>query len=415
MITAVKHLDRILGLTPTLGVESVPIAEARGRSLAERVEAIYPVPPWTNSAMDGYAVRFDDVAGAEVGSPVTLRVIADLPAGSGENPKIGPGQAARIMTGAVLPTTADTVIPQELTDGGTDTVEVRDSLTRGRHVRHVGEDRSAGDLVGEHGSELTPESIAAIASVGIGTVNVFRRPRVAIISTGDELVAPGEDLARGQIPDSNGLLLSFLCSDAGGVTSVAQAGDGPGELASALEQLADHDVLVMTGGVSVGAFDPVKAHFEPGGSVRFDRVAMQPGKPQAFGRLGEAGPCVFGLPGNPVSAWVSFQMFVRPALRKMQGMSHLLPRAVPARAVEDWSTPKGRMQVIPVRIADDDGRQVLPAATGGSGSHLVASLAAADGYALVDAEIERVRAGDLLPTVRLRDPEQFNNYWRREP
>lgn len=416
MITVAEHLERVLALVRRLETESVPLAEARDRCLAEPVLAAVPVPPWTNSAMDGYAVRHEDVAAASGDSPKSLRVVADLPAGSGSDPEIGPGEAVRIMTGAPVPTAADTVIPQELTDGGTDRVQINSAPDLGRHIRHAGEDRATGDLLAGSGSSLTPESLAAIASAGLGEVTVSRRPRVAVFSTGDELVEPGRELARGQIPDSNALLISFLARDAGAETSIERAGDGPGELEAAINrQTVASDALVMTGGVSVGAFDPVKALFEGGDSVRFDRVAMQPGKPQAAGRLGEAGPLVFGLPGNPVSAWVSFQMFVRPALRKMQGFRELMPQPVFARAAEEWNTPRGRMQVIPVRIRDGEQREVLPAAAGGSGSHLIASLADADGYALIEPEVQEIRVGDPVPTVRLRDPEQFNHRQRSRP
>lgn len=416
MITVSEHLERILDSTGELESEVLPLAEARGRCLAEPVVAAVAVPPWTNSAMDGYAVRFEDVAEADDVSPVTLEVVADIAAGSGANPDLGPGQSARIMTGAPVPTAADTVIPLELTDRGSGAVEVRSPLTRGRHIRHAGEDRQPGELVAATGSGLTPESLAAIASAGQAEVTVYRRPKVVVISTGDELVAPGAELSRGQIPDSNSLLVSFLAADAGATVTSDHAGDASGELAKTIERVRGQaDVIVMTGGVSVGAHDPVKALFEGGDEVRFNRVSMQPGKPQAFGRLGADGPLVFGLPGNPVSAWASFQIFVRPSLRKMQGFTALTPEAVPARASEDWNTPQGRMQVIPVRIHDGDERHVMPAAEGGSGSHLIASLADADGYALVDADVERVRAGDQVRTVRLRDPEQFNHQQRSTP
>lgn len=410
VITPDQHLNRILDETGQLGNEVVSVAAARGRCLAEPVSAAVAVPPWTNSAMDGYAVRADDIEGATDESPVRLRVVADIPAGSGEDPEIGSGEAARIMTGAPLPGTADTVVPQELTDGGLEAVEVREELTRGRHVRVAGEDREAGTLIAAAGVALTPEMLAAIASAGVAELTVSKIPRVAVISTGDELVPAGQKLTRGQIPETNGLLISCLASDEGATAVVAHAGDRPGELESVIDQHSEEaDVLIITGGVSVGAFDPVKALFESGTAIRFDRVAIQPGKPQAFGRLGAEGPLVFGLPGNPVSAWASFQIFVRPALRKLQGFASLQPDPVPALAGENWSTPKNRMQVIPVRIRDGEVRKTIPAADGGSGSHLIASLAAADGYALVDADVEAVRTGDRVFTVRLRNPEQFNH------
>lgn len=410
VITPEQHLNRILAETGRLANEVIPIAGARGRCLAEPVTAAVAVPPWTNSAMDGYAVRVDDISGATADRPVALEVVADVPAGSGEDPTIGPGQAARIMTGAPLPTSADTVVPQELTDGGLDLVQVFEGLTRGRHVREAGEDRESGSTVTDAGRELTPEMIASIASVGVPQVTVSRRPRVVVISTGDELVPAGQQLSRGQIPETNGLLISFLANDAGAETVVAHASDKPGDLEDVIDRHRGFaDALVITGGVSVGAFDPVKALFGHDDRVGFDRVAIQPGKPQAFGRLERHGPLVFGLPGNPVSAWTSFQVFVRPALRKLQGYRSLTPRPVPSLAGEGWRTPRGRKQVIPVRITDGEARRAFPAAEGGSGSHLIASLAAADGYALVEAEVNAVSAGDRLQTVRLRDPEQFDH------
>jgi len=411
VITVEDHLGRILAETQALGSETLPLAEAVGRCLTEPVLARNPVPPWTNSAMDGYAVRHEDVAAAGAGDPVGLKVVADIPAGSGRVPDLGPGETARIMTGAPVPPGADTVVPQELTDQGEGVVRIFEAPAAGRHVRHAGEDRETGERIAGSGTVLTPETLASIASAGAGEVTVAVLPRVAVISTGDELVDPGDSLAPGQIPDSNGLLVSLIARESGASVSTDRAGDAPGELGRVIDRHAgESDVLVLTGGVSVGAFDPVKTLFEGGDSVRFDRVAMQPGKPQAFGRIGDAGPLVFGLPGNPVSAWVSFQMFVRPALRKMQGLDALVPDPVPARAGEDWKTPEGRAQVIPVRINDTAaGREVRPAASGGSGSHLIASLAGADGYALVDAAVDAVRAGDRVLTVRLRDPEQFNH------
>ncbi len=413
MITTGEHLERILSLTPTLESEIVPLERSRGRCLSEAVRARFPVPPWTNSAMDGYAVRADDLNGASRSNPVGLRLVGSVPAGSGEDPEMNPGEAVRIMTGAPLPSDADTVIPQELTDQGEEVVGIFETLPPGRHVRIEGEDRAAGDLIAGPGTGLTPEVLAAIASAGVAEVEVSGQPRLVVVSTGDELVPPGHGLERGQIPDSNRMLVSMLAEDAGATATSTRVGDRPEELAAELASLREEaDVIVLTGGVSVGTFDPVKAVFGEDESVRFDRIAMQPGKPQAFGRLDGVGPLLFGLPGNPVSAWVSFQMFVRPALRRMQGYLSIVPEEVPARASEKWQTPKGRQQVIPVRIHDSGERTVLPAASGGSGSHLVASLAAADGYALVGAEVEEVLPGDTVSTVRLRDPEQYNHLTR---
>jgi len=402
LIEVGEHLGRILAATPLFPAETVPLAAARGLCLAEPATARVPVPPWTNSAMDGYAVRFDDVQAAGDGGAVRLRVVADLPAGTSLRPRVGPGEAARIMTGAPVPPGSDAVVPVELTDGGTGTVTVTSSPGEKRHIRHAGEDREPGDPVAESGVKITAELISSLASSGYGEVAVRRRPRIAVIATGDELVEPGTELAYGQIPDSNSLLVAGLAGEADTeVTSVSRCGDAEGDLERAVAACAGKaDLIIMTGGVSVGAFDPVKALFEGGDEVRFDRVAMQPGKPQAFGKLG-SGPLVFGLPGNPVSVWVSFHVFVRPCLRAMQGYSGVTARPVPARVTAGWRGTGARTQYLPAVITSrGGGRTVAPAARGGSGSHLVASLARANGYAIVPAGEGPVAAGDTVATVR---------------
>lgn len=407
VISIEEHLARILETTGRLPAESVPLEQAAGRCLREPVTALLDVPPWTNSAMDGYAVRFADIREADENSPVTLRVVAEVPAGASTDPPIGPGESARIMTGAPLPSAADTVVPQELTDGGLEAVRVEAALEPGRHVRVAGEDCRTGDRILEPGLKISPESIASIASVGVAEAVVSRRPRVAVIATGDELVAPGDSIGRGQIPDSNSLLVAELARAQGAeVITSGRVGDRPGELERAVEAARDADLIVMTGGVSVGAHDPVKELFADGDEVRFVRVLMQPGKPQAFGRLRE-GPLVFGLPGNPVSVWVSFSVFVKPCLRLMQGFRQVTQKPITAAAERGWKTPVGRTQILPARIIDHGGfRTVEPAGPGGSGSHLVASLAAANGYAIVEAEIEQVSQGDEVPTVRFADLDQ---------
>lgn len=398
LITVEEHRARVLAAAAPLPVESVPLAAAHGLCLAEPIAAREPVPPWRNSAMDGYAVRHADLA---PGLPAELRVVADLPAGSGLDPALGPGEAARIMTGAPLPTDADTVVPIELTDRGTETVRIESDPGPGRHVREAGEDKAPGDPVAPAGAVATPEVISALASTGHGAVPARRRPRLAVIATGSELVEPGRPLERGRIPDSNSLLVAGLAREAGAeVAAALRVGDDAGELERAVAGCAAADLVVLTGGVSVGAHDPVKELFSGGDEVRFDRVSMQPGKPQAFGRLA-AGPLLFGLPGNPVSAWVSFHVFVEPALRAMQGRSPVVPEPVPAVARSPWRARTERDQYLPAVIADGpEGRTVAPAAAGGSGSHLVGSLAGANGYAIVPAGAGRVAAGDVVATVR---------------
>ena len=397
-----EHLERVLRVTPLLEAERVPLDEAMGRRLAEDVLSTAGVPPWDNSAMDGYALRHEDLAG---GGPVTLAVVADVPAGSTADPRIGTGQAVRIMTGATLPSDADTVVRLEDTDR-TDplgalpiTVTVLVAPRLGMHVRLAGEDRKVGDLIATRGSRLTPTVLSGLASGGHRSVLVVRPPRVAVITTGSELVPPGSALRRGHIPDSNGVLAAGLVQDAGSrVVSRRHVGDDPAALARALAEVGGCDAVVVTGGVSAGAFDPVRRLFARSDDVAFSSVAMQPGKPQAFGRL-PGGALLFGLPGNPVSAWVSFHAFVRPALLTMQGAParavHPPPWPVPAAV--GWDTPAGRTQYIPVALsAGPDGWTVRPLSSGGSASHLVASLAGADGYAVVPAGGGPVRPGNSV-------------------
>ncbi|PPF44910.1 molybdopterin molybdenumtransferase MoeA [Pseudoclavibacter sp. AY1F1] len=411
MIEVETQLARVLAEACPLPSDTVPLAAAHGRVIAETVVSRYALPPWTNSAMDGYAVRSEDVASASETAPVSLEVIADLPAGTAADPVILPGQAARIMTGAPVPADADAIVPVEATDGGELRVTITAPAAPGVHIRSAGEDRQPGDALVSAGSRAGAEVLSALASAGFGRIKVARRPRVAVIATGSELVAPGEPLDRGQIPDSNSLLISSLAVEHGAeLVDVVRVSDEVAELETALRGLASRcDVIVLTGGVSMGAYDPVKELLSPGEQVRFEKVAMQPGKPQGFGRLaapwvdeGELGPLVFGLPGNPVSAWVSFLVFVRPCLRALQGASTVEDPKLSAHADVGWRTPPGRRQYLPARIRTTDaGVTVSPAAARGSGSHLVGSLADANGYAVVDASIERVQAGDVVQVVRL--------------
>ncbi|WP_271982349.1 gephyrin-like molybdotransferase Glp [Pseudoclavibacter terrae] len=411
MIEVETQLARVLAETRPLSSETVPLAAAHGRVIAETVTSRYALPPWTNSAMDGYAVRSADVATASTDVPVTLEVVADLPAGASADPALSPGQAARIMTGAPVPADADAIVPVEATDGGERRVSVTAPAAAGAHIRSAGEDRQPGDALVSAGARAGAEVLSALASAGYGTIAVARRPRLAVIATGSELVAPGEPLDRGQIPDSNSLLISSLAVEHGAaLVDVVRVSDDVDDLDAALRRLSDRcDVIVLTGGVSMGAYDPVKELLSPGGQVRFEKVAMQPGKPQGFGRLGEPwvgtgtpGPLVFGLPGNPVSAWVSFLVFVRPCLRALQAASLVEDPRLSARAETGWRTPPGRRQYLPARIRlTDAGVLVAPAAARGSGSHLVGSLADANGYAIVDASVERVHEGDTVQVVPL--------------
>lgn len=412
MRTVAEHREAVLALVRPLPADTVEVGAALGRVLAEDVVARVDLPSFDNSAMDGYAVREADVAGVASGRPVRLRVVADLPAGSGGNPALTPGTAARIMTGAPVPDDADRVVPVEDTDGGTDTVLVRDVVIDRTHIRRAGSDVRTGEPVLAAGRILTSRDIAAAAAVGRRTLRVHPAPRVAVLSTGSELTAPGEALGRGRIHDSNSFLLAAAVREAGGVPLwLGSVPDDEDALRAVFQRYAGEvDAFITSGGVSVGAYDVVKAVLAPLPSMRFGPVRMQPGKPQAFGRWSDGTP-VFALPGNPVSVFVSFEVFVRPALRRMQGLADLQRPATTAVAVQGWRSPAGRRQYMPVTVVTGAGAadepvasahelRVRPAARGGSASHLVASLAGADGLAVVDEDVTEVRPGDRL-AVRL--------------
>lgn len=404
--TVEEHLAEILAAVRTLDMAEVPLAAASGRTLATPVLARVDIPVFDNSAMDGFAVRFADVATASPDHPVALRIVADLPAGTELDPPLGAGEAARIMTGSPLPTAADTVVPFEETTGG-----LEDSLDRavvvgvprtiGAHVRRRGGDAHAGDEIIPAGVALGALQLAAAAAAGVPRVTVVRAPRVVVLSTGTELAEPGATLRRGQIPESNSVLLSELAREAGAeVIHVGSVGDDEDDFRAVLTRTTDADVVITSGGVSAGAYEVVKNALGSDAAISFVKVAMQPGKPQGFGVL-PGGALFFGLPGNPVSSAVSFETFVRPALLALQGRTELHRPLLRLPAAEAWSTPPGRRQYLPAAIdRTDPGRwTVRPATGGGSGSHLAGGLARAEAYAIVAAELSRVEPGDLVDVM----------------
>jgi molybdopterin molybdotransferase len=391
------HRAAALALGAPLPAVDRGLDDLDGMVLAQDVRSDEYLPRWDNSAMDGYAVR-----AADVSPGVTLRVVADLPAGSAEEPRLEPGTAARIMTGAPLPLGADAVVPVEVTDGGTATVTITTPPGVGDHIRRAGEDAVPGDLVVAAGTALGPAHIAALASVGRASALVHRRPRVAVVSTGDELVEPGTPLLRGQLPDSNSWLLAAAVREAGGLAvRLGPVGDDPRALHAMLLAIEDVDLVVTSGGVSMGAYDVVKAALADEPGVEFVQVAVQPGKPQGLGRLPNGTPIVT-LPGNPVSSFASFEMFVRPALRRMAGHPDVERPTVTAISDDAWTTPPGRAQIMPVRYVSDGGHpHVVRATGGGSGSHLVARLALAEGLAVIPADVAAVHVGDRIRVLRV--------------
>lgn len=401
-----EQSNRVLAEVCRTATSPVPLAEAAGRTLAEAIRARVAIPVFDNSAMDGFAVRYDDVAGARSEGPVTLEVVADLPAGSAEDPAIAPGQAARIMTGSAVPSDADAIVPFEDTEGGLDdslrtAVVTAAPRARGAHIRRAGEDRVPGDVILEAGAVLGPFALSSAAAAGVTEVVVAAPPRVVVVSTGSELVAPDTPLKRGQIPESNATLLAGLVAGAGAeVVAVATVPDEPEELARLLTSYADADVVITSGGVSAGAYEVVRTLL--GGEIEFTKVAMQPGKPQAFGRLPH-GPLFFGLPGNPVSVAVSFEVFVRPALLAMQGRTQISRPVIRLAAHAAWRPPKGRRQYLPAAIDRTDPARwtVGPATSGGSGSHLAGGLAQAEALAVVAADVNEVAPGDLIDVLLL--------------
>ncbi|NUR88343.1 MAG: molybdopterin molybdotransferase MoeA, partial [Nonomuraea sp.] len=345
------HLADILATVRTLAPLELELERALGTTLAEEVSSPVPLPPFDNSAMDGYAVRAVDIADV----PVTLPVIDDIAAGSDELRAVGAGHAVRIMTGAPLPAGADAVVPVEWTDGGTAQVTINRSAVIGNAIRRSGEDVQAGEVVLKPGTVIGPAQLGIIAGVGRRRVWVRPRPRIVVLSTGAELVEPGTPLRAGQIWDSNSFTLTAAVRDSGGEGFRAgTVGDDPAVFLDHLDaQLVRADAIITSGGVSMGAYEPVKEALSPLGTVRFEKVAMQPGMPQGFGVVGEDQVPIFALPGNPVSSYVSFMLFVRPALRKMRGLPAGAPDTVSAQVIGQLGSPAGRRSYLRGVLGDD--------------------------------------------------------------
>lgn len=394
MIDVAEHLAAVLGQVVPLAAEARAVAAARGRVLRRPVFAAVDVPGFDSSAMDGFAVR-------DLSAPATLRVVADLPAGTDLDPRMDAGEAARIMTGAPVPTDATAIVPFEDTEsglaGGLEAVTVLAAPRGpGAHIRRRGSDVREGELVVPEGARLTASRLGAIAAAGVGTVSVSRAPRIAVVSTGSELQPAGHPLRRGQIPESNSVLLAGLAEEAGAEivlrTSVGDEGDGPRQAITDAEA-AEADIVVFSGGVSAGAYEVVKNTL--GDLMRFDRVRMQPGKPQGFG-ITPAGTLLFGLPGNPVSAAVSFELFVRPALRALEGDADLGRETLRVALAEGRRARPDRVQYVPVRLDRSDPARWTAVPT----AHGTRGLGEADGLAVIPPSERDVAAGELVSVTR---------------
>jgi molybdopterin molybdotransferase len=401
-ISVDEHLARILDSIEPLPDFPQPLMETLGLSAAEDVVSSIALPSFDNSAMDGYAVRAADVATASEESPVHLPVVGEIGAGQARLLALSPGTAAKIMTGAPVPEGADAVVPYEWTDRGVAQVRITQPATAGAHVRRAGEDVSEGDLLVEAGTVLGPRHLGLLASVGRATVRSRPRPRVVVLSTGSELREPGTALGPDSIYDGNSWLLAASARQAGAIAyRVGIVPDEPRAFLSTLnDQLVRADLVVTSGGVSQGDFDVVKEALSPLGSVWFGPVAMQPGKPQGFGVVGEDLVPIFTLPGNPVSAYISFEMFVLPALRKLMGKAPYSRPTTRARLTHGVSSPEGRRQFL--RGSFERGRggpTVSP--VGGPGSHLIGGLADSNALIVVPEDTTNLPAGEMVQVLAL--------------
>ncbi|HET7482870.1 MAG TPA: gephyrin-like molybdotransferase Glp [Actinomycetota bacterium] len=384
--------ERVLARFEPLDTLEVTLDYAVGMVVARDVAAPHDLPRFDNSAMDGFALRAADVAGASETSPAVLPLAGEVRAGGSAPMALGPGTATKIMTGAVVPDGADAVVPVELTEPSNADVRVLASVAPGEHIRPAGDDVHRGDVVIESGTELGSGEVALLASFGIARPLVHRRPLVALLVTGDELVDPDDEPAPNQIRDSNSVALRALVAEAGGeVVSYRRVADTRAAHLEAFGAAAEEaDVIVSSGGVAVGDYDYVKDVVEQLGSIDLWRVAMQPGKPLVLGRIRDVP--FLGLPGNPVSVHVGFEQFVRPALRKMRGCRELLRPTITARLNGPLSKRPGRLHLVRVRLTPDgSGWRATP--TGAQGSHIQSSLVDCHGVARFERDFEHLDDG----------------------
>lgn len=402
MLTVEEARALVLARFHPLETEEAPLTEALGRVLAEDALAREASPPFANSAMDGYALRSADTHHASPQNPVRLRLVGEVPAGSVYPSVVQTGEAVRILTGAPLPDGADAALQQELTEVADGWVTMTQPVAPETNVRHAGEDARPGMLLARAGAELGPAEIALLASLGVSPVRVTRRPRVAILATGDELAPLGQPLKPGQIHESNTPYLIAAVTRAGGAPTAL--GIAPDRAEALREKLAlareGFDLVITSGGVSVGDYDLVKQMLSEQGSMEFWRVRMRPGKPLAFGALGETP--LLGLPGNPASAAVTFELFGRPAIRRMLGAAQVERPLIEVILEDGEQRRSDRRHFVRVRLASRGGRLVARP-TGEQESHLISSLQGATALLIVPEGEGVIRAGDTAQALLLND------------
>ncbi|MCV7257754.1 molybdopterin molybdotransferase MoeA [Mycobacterium shimoidei] len=396
-----EHQRIVAGLITARPAGTAELVDAERLVLADDIQATVSLPVFDNSAMDGYAVRADDVAAASTENPVKLPVAEDIPAGRTDIPTLEPGTAHRIMTGAPIPAGATAVVPVEATDGGTDVVTITAGSPQGRHIRHAGEDVAAGTTVLRAGQVVTPAVVGLAAALGRHELPVIPRQRVLVVSTGSELVSPGTPLRPGQIYESNSVMLAAAVRDAGAdVVATAAVSDDVAEFAAVLDRYtADADLIITSGGVSAGAYEVVKDAFGRDGDqgVEFVKVAMQPGMPQGIGRV--AGTPIVTLPGNPVSALVSFEVFIRPALRTAMGLPDAHRPRRSAVLTEQLTSPRGRRQ-FRRGVFDADAGTVT--SWGPPASHHLRWFASANCLLDIPEDVQEIPVGSELQIWDLR-------------
>ena len=393
------HRDYLLSCVNELPAFGQQLLDAVDLAICEEVISPISLPGFDNSAMDGYAVRAQDVASASVENPVLLPVVGEVPAGRPAPHRLSPGTAMKIMTGAPIPPGADAIVAYEGTDRGATDVEVYESSEVGRHIRRTGEDVAAGHRVFRPGDQLRPRAIGLLAAIGKDKVLVRPRPRVVVVATGSELVQPGQPLpSEFQIFDSNSYLLAAAARAAGAqVFRVGMVSDDPQEVRDLIiDQLVRADLVLTSGGVSQGDYDVVKAAMPELGATEFVQVAMQPGKPQGFGLIGHDRIPMIMLPGNPVSAFVSFEAFARPVIRKLMGVTPYVRPVAKARATHAMSSTTSRRRLARGIVTHDDDGNRLVSLAGGYGSHLIGDLARANALVVLPEDTDLVAAGDQV-------------------